>query len=349
MKKEKEEKVREEKNFNLLLFVTFLSGVLLIVSTYAWFYASLNVRVNFFNIKVTDEKGLFISLDGINFGSVVEIDKDYLINGLSDVYPNNSSQWARFGLFPVSTIGIKTPMDDRFSMYQITKTTQILDEISKRIQVDVGEMTEEGVNNENSFIAFDIFLKNASGAPFPDNLYLDEGTSVVYDDTKYNEDAGTINSLRIGFLKMSSVPHKTPIEEIQNITCNNDCEAIIYEPNHLRHSEASIERAEPYGVKLINGQYNPTYAVYNTGRNLELSNGQEGSYFELDEEHFTLQNTRTDFTNSLFEIPNGITKVRIYIWLEGQDMDGIDTQGDGAFVTVTLNLIKDLAGYRDYE
>ena len=70
--------------------------------------------------------------------------------------------------------------------------------------------------------------------------------------------------------------------------------------------------------------------------------------FDLDEEHFTLQNTRTDFTNSLFEIPNGITKVRIYIWLEGQDMDGIDTQGDGAFVTVTLNLIKDLAGYRDY-
>ena len=107
MKKEKEEKVREEKNFNLLIFVTFLSGVLLMVSTYAWFYASLNVRVNFFNIKVTDEKGLFISLDGINFGSTIEIDKDYLINGLSDVYPNNSSQWARFGMYPVSTIGIK--------------------------------------------------------------------------------------------------------------------------------------------------------------------------------------------------------------------------------------------------
>ena len=348
MEKVKEENVRVKRNFNLLLFVTFLSGVILITATYAWFYASLNVRVNFFNIKVTDEKGLFISLDGINFGSTVEIDKDYLINGLSDVYPNNTSQWARFGLFPVSTVGIKSPMNDRFTMYQITKTTQILDNISKRVQVDVGEMTEEGVNNENSFIAFDIFLKNASGAPYPDNLYIDEGTSVVYDDTKYNEDAGTINSLRIGFLRMSSVPHKTPIEEIQSITCNNDCQSVIYEPNHLRHSEKSIERAEPYGVKLINGQYNPTYAVYNEGRNLELANGQEGSYFDLDNEHFTLQNTRTDFSNSLFEIPNGITKVRIYIWLEGQDMDGIDTQGDGAFVTVTLNLIKDLAGYRDY-
>ena len=84
--------------------------------------------------EVTDEKGLFISLDGINFGSTVEIDKDYLINGLSDVYPNNTSQWARFGLFPVSTVGIKSPMNDRFTMYQITKTTQILDNISKRVQ-----------------------------------------------------------------------------------------------------------------------------------------------------------------------------------------------------------------------
>lgn len=342
------EKEKGKRNFNLLLFVTFFSGLILIVSTYAWFYASLNVRVNFFNIKVTDEKGLFISLDGINFGSSVEIDKDYLINGLSDVYPNNTSQWARFGLFPVSTIGIKSPMNDRFAMYQITKTTQIFDNISKRVQVDVSQMTEDRVNSENSFIAFDIFLKNASGAPYPDNLYLDDGTSIVYDDTKYNEDAGTINSLRIGFLKMSSVPHKSTIEEIQNITCNNACESVIYEPNYLRHSDKSIERADFYGVKLINGQYNPTYAVYNEGRNLELANGQEGSDFDLDSEHFIFQNTRTDFTSSLFAIDNGITKVRVYIWLEGQDMDGIDTQGDGAFVTVTLNLIKDLAGYRDY-
>ena len=79
MEKVKEEKVREKRNFNLLLFVTFLIGVILITATYAWFYASLNVRVNFFNIKVTDEKGLFISLDGINFGSTVEIDKDYSV------------------------------------------------------------------------------------------------------------------------------------------------------------------------------------------------------------------------------------------------------------------------------
>ena len=85
MKENKEEKVNKKRNFNLLLFVTFLSGVILIVSTYAWFYASLNVRVNFFNIKVTDEKGLFISLDGINFGSTVEIDKYHLIHLLNNL------------------------------------------------------------------------------------------------------------------------------------------------------------------------------------------------------------------------------------------------------------------------
>ena len=48
---------------------------------------------------------------------------------------------------------------------------------------------------------------------------------------------------------MSSVPHMTPIEDIQSITCNNDCESVIYEPNHLRHSEKSIDSLF---IKLIN-------------------------------------------------------------------------------------------------
>lgn len=346
--KRKKKKEKKKKNFNLLLVICFFSGVLLIVSTYAWFYASLNVRVNFFNIKVTDEKGLFISLDGINFSNSVQITKDYLMDELTDLYPNNNSQWAKYGLYPASTIGIKSQNDTRFAMYQMTNNTQIIDEISKRSIVNVRQMKEEGVTDDNSFIAFDIFLKNASGSPYSDNLYIDEGTSVIYDNSKYNEDAGTINSLRIGFLKLSSVPHKTEINTIQNIGCNNDCISVIYEPNSLNHSQKSIERARKYKVNLVNGVYTPTYAVYNEGQNLELANGHVEPEFPLDEEHFTLQRTRTDFVQSLFPIPNGITKVRIYIWLEGQDMDAIDTQGDGAFVTVTLNFIKDLAGYTNY-
>ena len=67
------EKVKEirEKNFNLMLLVTFFLGVLLIVSAYAWFQASLDVKVKMVNLVVSKKNGLFISLKSSCFTSSV--------------------------------------------------------------------------------------------------------------------------------------------------------------------------------------------------------------------------------------------------------------------------------------
>jgi len=70
----------ESKNFNLMLLVTFFLGVLLIFSAYAWFYASLDVQVKFVNLVVSKKNGLFISLDGVEFGSSVQISRENLIS-----------------------------------------------------------------------------------------------------------------------------------------------------------------------------------------------------------------------------------------------------------------------------
>lgn len=58
-------------NFDNLLIITFLVGVILIVSSYAWFYATLDVRVELFKMVVSNHTGLFISLDGREFTSSV--------------------------------------------------------------------------------------------------------------------------------------------------------------------------------------------------------------------------------------------------------------------------------------
>jgi hypothetical protein len=47
----------------------------------------------------------------------------------------------------------------------------------------------------------------------------------------------------------------------------------------------------------------------------------------------------------MFKIPNGITKFRAYVWIEGQDIDSLETYSRGADIYVAINLIKDLAGY----
>ena len=333
-----EEKIGN-KNFNLMLLVTFFLGVLLIFSTYAWFQASLDVDVKFMNLVVSKKNGLFISLDGIEFGSSVEISRDVLIKDLKRTYPSHTSQWAKYGLTPISSNGILNKDSKNFEMYAATNFD--VDPITGKSYLSTKRTKETKVSEYKDFIAFDIFLKNVTGSPVSDNLYIDEGTNVLINDGYTEQIQGLINSIRIGLVKIGTVDRDSSIEEIQNMECNNNCEMIIYEPNSTAHTDLSIERAKKYGINLIDGQYYPTYAVTGEMKFFEIKDVITGNPGE----NFKLQETRVDNNQSIFEIPDGITKVRVYVWIEGQDIDSLETRSEGADVSVLINLMKDTAGY----
>ena len=103
-------------------------------------------------------------------------------------------------------------------------------------------------DDNKNYIAFDLFLKNITGSPVSDNLYIDEGTNVIVDEGNTEQIQGLINSVRIGFVKIGTVSRTATINEIQNMECNNNCEMIIYEPNSTSHTDLSIERAKKYNV-----------------------------------------------------------------------------------------------------
>lgn len=339
---------RPIRNKKLIMALIFLSGVLLIVTSYAWFSASLNVKVKFFNLVVSTDNGLFISLDGENFSDSVEISIDSVIYDLKKNYPNHTNQWASLGLWPVSTTGISSTNNSKYDIYYggISRykwktdaprylTTKLLDE-------DEPSITKP-------YIAFDIFLKNVSGSPNEDNLYIDEGTAIEFDEGLIDETkeamANIMNSVRFGFLKIGSVGSKVDRNTIQNIKCNNICSSVIYEPNSKVHSLGSIESAAEHGITLIDGVYAPTYASIKAGAKLNHTNGHEGSAFPLDAEHFQLQKTIDGIEDPIFKIPDGFTKMRIYVWIEGQDIDSLETRSEGAPVYLAINFVKDLAGY----
>ena len=293
----KPEKTRKKKNYNLALLITFLMGVVFLVSTYAWFYASLDVKVKFINLVVSNNSGLTISLDGINFGSSIQVSKDNLIETLKNVYPNNTSQWPMYGLRPVSTNGIKTSNDEKFNIFYAT-SAEYRDDRKIDTYLSTKKMSERTINAISSFVAFDIFLKNVTGSPISDNLYLDNGTDV----------------------------------------------SIIYEPHSTEHTDLAKERASKYGINLMSGTYYPTYGMINAVRGVNIMDIVDGS----NHENFELQTTMVDFSRSLFEVPDGITKVRVYVWLEGQDIDSLETKSTGANLSIKLNFIKDTAGYDYY-
>lgn len=336
------------KNPKRTALVLAISGLLLIASTYAWFSASLNVKVKFFDVVVSSDNGLFISLDGVNYSDSVEISLDSVINDLRTLYPTHTNQWSVGGLWPVSSNGIRNQNSDRFDIF--------IGEVSKKRRNEPGIRylntylaTEYVANAYNVYIAFDIFLKNVSGSPKSDNLFFDSDTTIEFDqgvDQELSDSMSNIlNSMRFGVVKMGSTTSKAPINEIQNLKCNNACQSVIFEPNHISHSEKSVNSALEHGVTLIDGIAVPTYGVIAEGNRLRHVNGQTGTGVPLDTEHFRLQETITSFDKPIFQIPNGITKLRAYVWIEGQDMDSLETYSEGAPIYIYVNFEKDLAGY----
>jgi hypothetical protein len=335
---------------NSLFIITLFTGVLLIVSSYAWLSASLNVKIKFFDLSVSTDNGLFISLDGVEYSDSIEISLNSVINDLRATYPNHTNQWAAGGLWPVSSNGIKTPNNDKFDIY-IGEISRYKLKLRNRKFLNTRLGSEDNYSSYNAYIAFDIFLKNVSGSPKSDNLYLTEGTFVDYEEDTPEDIRESMrnlmNSMRFGFVKIGSLPSKSDIRAIQNMKCNNECQMVIYEPNHLMHSQWSIDKAAEYNITLVDGVYSPTYGVINEGTFLEHTNGHEGTGIPLDTEHFALQNTIKfeDFINPIFQIPNAVTKVRVYVWIEGQDIDSLETNSKGAAIYISIDLEKDLAGY----
>lgn len=349
--KKRKKKKNDKRDFNKLLISTFFSGVLLIVSSYAWLSQSLDVKVNFFDLSVSTDNGLFISLDGVDYSDTVEISMNSVITDLKSTYPNHTNQWAATGLWPVSSNGIKNSSRDKFDVY-LGEVSHYKDKIKNRRFLNTKLMSEDAPISLNSYIAFDVFLKNVSGSPKSDNLYLRDTTigfnEKTEDDTKASM-TNIMNSMRFGFVKIASIPSKSDIRTIQNLKCNNSCEMLIYEPGSTSHSIASIEKASESGITLVDGIYDPTYAVINEGNYLDHANGQVGSGIPLDTEHFALQKTITDadLKKPVFKIPNGVTKFRAYVWIEGQDVDSLETFSEGASIDIAINFEKDLAGYEE--
>lgn len=344
---------RKKRRRKTILICVFLTAVFLMVATYAWLSTTLNVKVKFFKMTVQSDSGLFISLDGYDYSDAVEISVNSVITDLFETYPNHNNQWSAGGLWPVSTNGIKHPNTYYFDIYygNLLRTRTYNDNGSVKRILNTHTLEEDGPNSRNVFIAFDVFLKNASGSPYSDHLYFEEGTGIYYDeeleDVRKEIMDGILNSMRIGLVRIAFAPHSTPVPTIQNLQCNNNCSQYIFEPYSKSHSALSITTAENYGITLVDGVPIPTYGIIAEGTLLEHTNGHPGSGIPLDTAHFALQKTMTeaDFDDWLFELPNGVTKCRVYVWIEGQDIDSLETHSKGAGIIIGINLMKDLAGY----
>ena len=104
----KKRESKHNRKVRKLIVVCVLCGILLTVSTYAWFIGMKTVKINSFDIEIATTEGLFLSMDGENWYYNLDVKN-------TDAYEGNANQFLdekdgdgkplSKGLIPMSTVG----------------------------------------------------------------------------------------------------------------------------------------------------------------------------------------------------------------------------------------------------
>ncbi|MBQ3215673.1 MAG: hypothetical protein IJB11_06120 [Oscillospiraceae bacterium] len=282
----------------VLAAIIALSGV-----TYAWFTTGNTASVTGLDVNIQTANGIQVSLDASAWRSIITAkDIQDSITRVGGTYSGSANQYPTTEIAPVSSAG--NVVDGKLQMFygEIAKDGTLLSK---------AEAEEERVSAGN-FIAFDLFFKSSSTQMLTlnigDSLSFVKGASI----NGSNDQAGAEKAVRVAFVPLGSAATPEAARALKDGST-----ALIWEPN-------ADSRAA--GVEADTGKL-----PYN-GFNTEFESKTEAQL--LDDGVVSHVTTFTG-TTDIVELQAGINKVRVYIWLEGQDVDCVNQISFGDF---TANL-----------
>lgn len=322
-------KKNERRKNNLRYSLLLLLLVFLMVSTYAWFTANQTVTISTLDVNVQTSNGLQISADAINWKTILQKAD---ITGASATYTSSVNQ-VPDEMQPVSSAGIVDTGTGYMDMY--FGTVDALEDGTGYSLASDKEVDTRGA--EGRYIAFDIFLRVDQTTP----VYLTTASNII---TKEGAaDKGLQNAARVAFIdegNVADVGDSTGAQALKGGTTS-----IIWEPNYDVHTAAGVANAkEIYGLDTTT-----------TGASQLSYQGIKAEF--ADSEGVTLKNTNTfsqyfqtvtptistvkdfDTQQTLLNLKAGITKVRIYMWVEGQDVD-CENNASGTDISFNVQITK---------
>lgn len=308
---------RNSKMLYLLILLMFTT-IMLSTTTYAWFTSNRVVTINSINVHVAASGGIEISADGSNWKSVIF--PEDLITVHDTTYPTSVNQIPGT-MEPVSTGKEIDPSNGFLKMYYGTTDNN---ETGDYILTSTRSIEEEGNGNTSNgkFIAFDLFFKVNKDTP----IYMTNNSKVTYTD---EDGKGIAAATRIAFLDEGTKETGTDLATIQGLKEARSDKTYIWEPNYDVHTRAAVSNAyDVYGITT--SETNAPRIIYDgvineigKENNILIKNAKSSlypNYFKTVNVDYYTQKDFTDY-QSVFTLKTGITKIRIYMWIEGQDVD----------------------------
>lgn len=312
---------KKKANLKSSILILLLMAILLTASTYAWFTANKTVRVSTLNVNVQAQNGLQISADGEKWKSVLDL-ADITPDTIVNTYPTSANQIPTV-LESVSTAGLIDTAGAKGMMNMYYGKIEADDALGK---LTATKEPAETNGTEGKYIAFDMFLRVYKETA----ITLTENSGVTYVG---DNDKGLQNASRVAFCFQGTKPVGTPASELQGLYGATDfgeegSTTYIWEPNSDAHTAAGAANADQtYGIETSAGTGQapvPYYGIKDAiteGIPLDQTNSgsPNESFFVAVDPTWKTNATMTDTT--VFTLKAGITKVRVYMWIEGQDVD----------------------------
>ena len=195
----------------------------------------------------------------------------------------------------------------------------------------------EAAGTTGKFVAFDIFLKVDEESP----IYMTTSSNVVFKktdpDSETEVDTGLKNAARVAFCVEGNAANGTAVGTItalkgatsHNNTNNSTGTVYFWEPNNDAHTSTGVANASnPYGLTTTAGTGNAALGYWGVKDEISTPvNLTDTIGATADEDLF--EQVRIDYPTTVgqstytqvFTLQPGITKVRVYMWVEGQDVD----------------------------
>ncbi len=352
---------KKNKKFRSLILLLFLTIVMFGASTYAWFTANRVVNIESINVHVETSDGLQISTNGSTWKSVVTQSdiKTGAYSGANNFIPET--------LDAVSTSGATTENS--------SSKTRVLNMFSSVIGTDatsgaytLATNSVDESTDRTKFVAFDLFFKVSAKKKVYINT-SDSGSNVVM--AEGSSDRGLKNAARVAFVPIGEAASTATVQEITQAYYTNFPSIKIWEPNNDLHSTAVVNSVgTEYGFTGSNALTasggNPvTYygikAAIPTNKAQDLIGAVKGTVTQYDSTTFsevvsagTVSNSGGVYSTSglllstpgtlaantdynIFTLNAGVTKMRVYMWIEGQDID-CENNASGTDITFNLEL-----------
>ena len=311
----------KKRRFVLLIWLFFL-GIILTASTYAWFSANRIFEIESFDIQVATKGGFEISTDAIDWKGVV---------GMLDLIETKSTYPSNVNEVPNSVTPVSTSGDvenGRLNMFlgtvNIGKESEYY--LYSRKVVEKPALMDESFG---TFVVFDLFFRTK----MPRSLSIGPNSSILYREGSLS--SGIENAFRVGFINQGYAPLRLDEKTYQNL--NNGTESIIWEVNYDTHTPSAVEHAlNIYGITTSENDSSrlPYYGIKKEipgSLQLNVKDANEAKYpeyFSLVEPQIATKKEQQGLS-PFINISAGVTKIRTYIWLEGQDVDCEDASNWG--------------------